>query len=53
MQKRDYIRIRLSEKQKEEIKRISEHEDITMSQYILDLIRADIKKRRATESKGK
>ncbi len=51
MSKSDYIRIRLSEKQKEQIKKISDEEEITMSQYVLDLIRADIKKRETKRAK--
>lgn len=45
MQKDNYIRIRLTERQKNQIKQIAESEDISMSQYVLDLIKKDIKKR--------
>lgn len=52
MQKSDYIRIRLTETQKEQIKEIADSEGISMSQYVLDLIRADMKERKS-DSKGR
>lgn len=42
--KNDYIRIRLSERDKEQIKKRSEELQMTMSEYIIYLVRKDAEK---------